>query len=96
MIRSLIHSLLSSVIGGVCEQYRHDSNVCTQGGGGSSLLYISIAYYMQTWGGGGEGIQIACKIAYVLNGKPLKRGLEKRDEIKYLWSKKTLIKSEIP
>ena len=28
-------------------------------GGGSSLLYISIAYYR------GEGVQIACKIAYV-------------------------------
>ena len=36
-------------------------------GGGSSLLYISIAYYMQK---GGEGVQIACKIAYVLNGRP--------------------------
>ena len=23
-------------------------------------------------GGGGEGVQIACKIAYVLNGRPLK------------------------
>ena len=41
-----------------------------QGGGGwvgSSLLYISIAYYMQK---GGEGVQIACKIAYILNGRP--------------------------
>ena len=35
-------------------------------GGGSSLLYISIAYNMQK---GGEGVQIACKIAYVLNWK---------------------------
>ena len=34
------------------------------GGGGSSLLYISIAYYMQKVG---EGVQIACKIAYVIN-----------------------------
>ena len=39
------------------------------GGGGSSLPYISIAYYMQK---GGEGVQIACKIAYVLNGRPLR------------------------
>ena len=36
--------------------------------GGSSPLYISIAYYMQK---GGEGVQIACKIVYVLNGRPL-------------------------
>ena len=42
----------------------------TYGGGGvgSSLLYISIAYYMQK---GGEGVQIACNIMYVLNGRPL-------------------------
>ena len=32
------------------------------------LLYISIAYYMQK---GGEGVQITCKIAYILNGRPL-------------------------
>ena len=38
------------------------------GGGVSSLLYISIAYYMQK---GGGWVQIACKIAYVLNGRPL-------------------------
>ena len=37
-------------------------------GGGSRLPYISIAYYMQK---GGEGVQIACKIAYVLNGRPI-------------------------
>ena len=36
-------------------------------GGGSSLLYISIAYYMQK---GGGWVQIACKIAYLLNGRP--------------------------
>ena len=35
--------------------------------GGSSLLYIPIAYYMQQRG---EGVQIACKIANVLNGRP--------------------------
>ena len=40
-----------------------------EGGGGSTLLYISIAYYMQK--GGGEGVQIAGKIAYLLNGRPL-------------------------
>ena len=34
----------------------------------SNLLYIYIAYYMQK---GGEGVQIACKIAYVINGRPL-------------------------
>ena len=38
------------------------------GGGGSSFLYISIAYYMQK---GGGWVQIACKNAYVLNGRPL-------------------------
>ena len=37
------------------------------GGGGSSLLYISIAYYMQK---GGGWVKIACKIGYVLNGRP--------------------------
>ena len=36
-----------------------------RGGGGSDLLYISIAYYIQK---GGGWVQIACKIAYVLNG----------------------------
>ena len=35
---------------------------------GSSLLYITIAYYMQK---GGGWVQIARKIAYVLNGRPL-------------------------
>ena len=39
------------------------------GRGGSSPLYISIAYYMQI--GGGEGVQIACKSMYILNGRPL-------------------------
>ena len=38
------------------------------GGGGSCLLYISIAYYMQK---GGKGVQRACQIAYILNGRPL-------------------------
>ena len=37
------------------------------GGGGSSLLYISIVYYMQK----GGGVQIACKMAYVIDGRPL-------------------------
>ena len=43
------------------------------GGGGSSILYIYIAYYMQKKkGGGGRGVQIVfCKIAYVINGRPL-------------------------
>ena len=36
-------------------------------GGGSSLPYISIAYYMKK---GREGVQIARKIVYVLNGRP--------------------------
>ena len=35
---------------------------------GLSLLYISIEYYMQK---GGWWVQIACKIAYILNGRPL-------------------------
>ena len=34
----------------------------------SSLPYMSIAYYMQK---GEEGLQIACTIAYVINGRPL-------------------------
>ena len=41
------------------------------GGGGSSLLHISIAYYMQK---GSGWVQITCKIAYVLNGRPLSIG----------------------
>ena len=42
-------------------------------GGGSTFLYVSIAYYMQKKRGGGAGgglVQIACKIAYVINGRP--------------------------
>ena len=42
---------------------------------GSSLLYISIAYYMQK---GGGWVQIACKIVYVLNGRPLNIGLQNK------------------
>ena len=44
------------------------STYAPRGRGSSSLLYISIAYYMQK---GGDEVQIACKIAYVLNGRPL-------------------------
>ena len=45
---------------------------------GSSLLYISIAYYMLK----GEGwVQIACKIAYVLNGRPLDGRYVRYDKI---------------
>ena len=40
-----------------------------RGGGGASLLYISVAYYMQM-GGGVEGVQRACINAYVINGRP--------------------------
>ena len=36
--------------------------------GGSNLLYTSIAYYLQK---GGGWVQIACEIAYVLNGRSL-------------------------
>ena len=36
-------------------------------GGGGGLLYISIAYYMQKMK---EGVQIACKFAYLINGRP--------------------------
>ena len=39
-----------------------------EGGGGSSLLYLSIAYFMQK---GGGWVQTACKIVYILNGSPL-------------------------
>ena len=39
-----------------------------RGGGGSSLLYISIAYHMQKVG---EGVQKPCTNAYVINGRPL-------------------------
>ena len=39
------------------------STYAPRGGGDSILLYISIAYYMQK--------EIACKIAYVLNRRPL-------------------------
>ena len=39
-------------------------------GRGSSLLCISIAYYMQKKGGG-EGVHKACKNSYVINGRPL-------------------------
>ena len=35
--------------------------------GWSHILYIFTAYYMQK---GGKGVQIACKISYVLNGRP--------------------------
>ena len=35
---------------------------------GSNFPYISIVYYMQK---GGGWVQIACKIAYILNGRPL-------------------------
>ena len=45
------------------------STYAPRGRGGSSLLYISIAYYMQK---GGDGVQITCEIEYVLNGRPLK------------------------
>ena len=38
-------------------------------GGGSSLLYISIAYYRQQ--GGEEVTHIVCKNAHVINGRPL-------------------------
>ena len=43
------------------------------GDGGDVSLYISIAYYKQPkQKKRGGGVQIACKIAYVLNGKTLK------------------------
>ena len=43
-------------------------------GWGLSLLYISIAYYMQK---GGGWVQIACKITYILNGRPLSTNARK-------------------
>ena len=42
----------------------------------SSLLYLFIAFFMQKKKGGGEGVQIACKDAYVINGRPLMYVLE--------------------
>ena len=39
---------------------------------GSSPVYVYIAYYMQK---GGGWVQIACIIAYVLNGRPLRKCL---------------------
>ena len=36
-------------------------------GGGASLLFNSIVYYMQK----GGGVQKACKNLYVINGRPL-------------------------
>ena len=38
------------------------------GGGRSCLLCISIAYYLEK---GGEGVQIACRNPYVIDGRPL-------------------------
>ena len=32
--------------------------------------HICIAYHMQKGGGRGKGVQKACKIAYILNGRP--------------------------
>ena len=44
------------------------SAYASRGGGvNPGLLYISVAYYMQKKGG---WVQIACKIAYALNGRP--------------------------
>ena len=40
-------------------------------GGGSGLLYISITYCMQKGGRGSRHRPIACKIAYVINGRSL-------------------------
>ena len=39
-----------------------------------------IAYYMQK---GGRWVQIACKIAYVLNGRPLANNLQNRSSISF-------------
>ena len=41
-----------------------------EGGGGTSILYISITYYMQKKGGE-SGVKKACKNVYVINGRPL-------------------------
>ena len=52
--------------------------------GGSRLPYISIAYNMQK---GGEWVQIACKIAYVLNRRPLcnAHGIINHIDFPYFW-----------
>ena len=54
-------------------------------GGGSNLLYISIAYYMQKWG---QGVQIACKNAYVINGRPL-------NSVNKDWKTETVMKKSL-
>ena len=51
------------------------------GGGRSSLLYISIAYYMQK---GGGWVQIACKSAYVLNGRP-----QRHNDVRRIYNRRT-------
>ena len=78
-------TILNKVVITICRNKWRHVNVCFQSGmyirglplityeprgdgGGSSLPYISIAYYMQK---GVEGVQIACKIAYVISGRPL-------------------------
>ena len=51
------------------------------GGGGGGVCHASYTFPLRItckkgvgWGvGGGGGVQIACKIAYVLNGRPLIR-----------------------
>ena len=40
--------------------------------GGVEFSILSIAYYMQKEGG---WVQLACKIAHILNGRPLSLGV---------------------
>ena len=47
--------------------------------GKKTLLYISIAYYIKKKGGG-EGVQIACKNAYAINGRPPMNVLDAHNE----------------
>ena len=63
--------LLETVWSGVLKRAVPLITDARRGEGGSSLLYFSIAYYMQK--GGGEGVQITCKNAYVINGRPQTR-----------------------
>ena len=47
--------------------------VRTQGEGGGGQVSNTFPLRITCKKGGGEGVQIACKIAYVLNGRPLGR-----------------------
>ena len=47
------------------------STYAPRGGGGGGHVSYTFPLRITCKKGGGEGVQIACKIAYVLNGRPL-------------------------